>query len=149
MSDLVLIDVNAPLSVKKNWAYDLPYKEHQSRIKELEAVSEVKAIEKALKEFENDELLVVNKAVDESGKMLFSNQSIREAEVKNRLKTHDGYQKLESKLREYYLVRDRAKSKAEYYGKMFSVVKNDWFMTNQREVLELNKQIKQSSVEGV
>jgi len=147
MSDLVLIDPNCPLSVKKNWAYDLPYKEHQSRIKELEAVSEVKAIEKALKEFENEELLVVNRLVDENGKPLCSNQSVRDAEVGVRLKGHEGYQKLGDKLREFYSARDKNKVDAEYFAKMFSVVKNDWFMTNQREVLELNKQVKQKELE--
>lgn len=148
MSDLVIVSKDASVDVLKSWCFDLPEKEYLEAVRVIEAVNECKAIEKQLKDFEDDVLLEVNRELDSDGKPRFSNQAVREAEVRVRLRSHEGYQKLFSKLIEFYGDRDKAKARGEYFGSMFSVVKNLLYDAQERERLVLQRDFKRDGVKN-
>ena len=148
MSDLVLIDHDASPDVLKSWCFSLPEKEYLEAVRVIEAVNECKAIEKQLKDFEDDVLLEVNRELDSDGKPRFSNQAVREAEGRVRLRSHEGYQKLFSKLVDFYSERDKAKARGEYYGSMFGVVKNLLYDAHERERLVLQRDFKRDGVKN-
>lgn len=144
MSDLILVDAKTSDEVLRSWAFDLPKLSYDASFESIEANNETKAIEKAMKSIESDVLLEVNKEKD-----VFTNQATREAEVFKRLEKHEGYQKFESKLREFYSSKDKAKIKAEYYDKIFSVVKNLLYDSMERERLEIVRNDKKASMEAL
>ncbi len=149
MSDLVLVDKNTSDDVLRSWAFDLPKLSYDESFNEIEANNETKAIEKAMKEIEIDVLLTVNGLKDADGKVVFTNQVVREAEVSKRLQRHEGFQKFESKLREFYSDRAKAKAKSIYYDKIFSVVKNLLYDALERQRLEIVRNDKKQSLENL
>lgn len=146
MSELVIVDKKASIDVLKSWAFDLPKLSYDSSLESIEMQTEIKATEKRLKEIENDVLLKVNSEINGHGRPKFSNQSLRDAEVQRRLKANHEYQNFNDKIGEFYSRRDKSKIQAEYYDKMFSVVKNLLYDASEKERLKLVKENRQLEV---
>ena len=149
--DILTIDHNAPVEVLKVWLFDLPVLAYDSNIASFGSQENLKALEKQVQDMKSKVSSDVCSEIGEDKKPRYANASAREAEINGRLFDNKDYQRKIEQIRAFSLQRDSEKSSAEYYGRMFTVVKLLVVDKLERERLEIGKELmlrKAESMQG-
>lgn len=140
-SDILMIDHNAPVDVLKVWLFDLPVLAYDSNIQSFGSHENLKALEKQVQDIKSRVSSIVCSEIGEDKKLKYTNASARESELNTRLFVDEVYQKKVEQIRVFSLERDSKKSSAEYYGRMFTVVKLLVLDKLERERLNIGKEL--------
>ena len=147
MSDV--IDFNSDTEVLACWLFDIPVKQKVMSVKVLEKETLIMDLKNRIQLAEDFVALEINNEVDDKGKPVFSNQSIRDSEMRVRLSKDDAYQRLRNQLSTAYEEKGEFKAKVEYWVSMFSATKNEVYHRRALSLLDSKKDLADSEVKRV
>ena len=119
------------------WLFDIPVKMNDASKSVIEITTSINKSKDRIQVFEDKVSLDINDEVDDKGKPKFSNQSIRDSEMRMRLSVNNDYLIEKNVLVCLYEDLGKAKAEVEYWATMFSAVKNEVY--HRRRVEELDK----------
>jgi hypothetical protein len=131
------IDLVNDTEVLACWLFDIPTKMTDASKDVIGITTAINESKDKLQVIEDNVSLAINDEVDDKGKPKFSNQSIRDAEMRRRLTSDDEYLIEKGVLVCRYEDLGKAKANVEYWSIMFSAVKNEVY--HRRRVEELDK----------
>lgn len=138
---IVIIDHTADAEVLKNWLFDLPLKSYDASVASFGSQENLRFIEKQAQDIKSVVTGQVCTEIGEDKKLKYTNVSARESEINNRLSEDGEYQKKTSQIREFSMEKDKNKSLAEYYGRLYTSVKLLVSDKLERERLNMGKEL--------
>jgi len=143
------IDLVNDTEVLACWLFDIPDKQRDASNSVIEITSLIGKCKDEIQVIEDKVSLEINNEVDEKGKSKFSNQSIRDAEMRVRLVNNEDYAKKKRELVLRFEDLGKAKSEVEYWSIMFSAVKNEVYHRRTVEILDSKKELYKESAKNI
>lgn len=126
--------------------FDLPYNSYDVSCKVIELQKEVNRLKDMMQRIEDKLIIDISLEKDENGKLLYSNQSVREAEARIRLDDNARYNDLKQEKIDKENDLAKMKEQSNAYAQMFSTIKNEVFHRRNLELLDSKKELNQKEV---
>lgn len=143
------IDIVNDSEVLACWLFDIPVKQKESTERVLELKDLINEKKKVLQTVEDQVSVQVFNEKDSKDKQKYTNQSIRDAEVRIRLSEHEVFKKLSAGLNELNQDLIKASGDSEYWGSMFSAVKNEVYHRRRVDELDAMKEIQSNKAKEI
>jgi len=128
------------------WLFDISEKLRESSKKVLEIQDSIKSKQREMQLIEDR--ILVNVSTDEEDKKKFTNQNVRDAEVRIRAGKHTKWTIHNGALDNMRIDFSNAKSDVEYYSTMFKAVKDEIYHRRRVEELDSMRDMQKTKIES-
>jgi len=133
-------EISDSVEVMASTLFDLPYNMYDSSVETLEMTKALGRLKERLQSIEDKTIIYISNELDSNGKPKFSNQSVREAEMRIRLAGNDDYQDLKSQIEDVKVDVSKMKEQARTYADLFKTIQNEVYHRRALELLDNKKE---------
>ena len=136
MKAIKRFEITESVEVMATQLFELPYIAYDSNVEIVEMTKALGRLKSRLQLIEDKFLIGVSNAVDEKGKLKYSNQSVREAEMRKLLARDSDYLELKGQIEEVECDIGKMKGQAKAYSELFKTIQNEVY--HRRRIEELD-----------
>jgi hypothetical protein len=136
MKPIKRYDISESVEVMATQLFELPYAAYDSNVEIVELQKALGRLKGRLQGMEDTNLLGVSKAVDMKGKLKYSNQTVREAEVRKLLNKDTEYIELRGQIEDCESAIGKMKAQAGTYAQLFKTIQNEVYYRRRIEELD-------------
>ena len=129
--------------------FDIPYNSYDGGVEVVELQKALGRLRERMQVIEDRMTISIANEVDDKGKLKFSNQSIRDAEMRLRLLKDVDYQELKLKVEDISVDVEKMKNQGKAYSDIFKTIQNEVYFRREIQRLDNVKEIQKNKNIGV
>ena len=127
MKKIVRYEISESVETMACALFDLPYNAYDTSVEVMELMKALGRLKDRGRKIEDKFCILIANEKDLDGKLRYSNQNVRDAEMRLRLDVDESYQELKTNVEELTCDIGKMKEQSSAYTLMFSTIKNEVF----------------------
>lgn len=149
MKAIKRFEITESVEVMATQLFELPYFAYDSNVEVVELTKALGRLKGRIQAMEDKVLIEVSNVVDDKGKLKFSNQSVREAEVRRVLVKDNDFLELKNQVEDLEADIGKMKGQVRAYAELFKTIQNEVYHRRAIELLDNKRDFNKEQVKNI